>query len=64
MMLVVGYKAGADFNKATAAVSKHLGISLHEAKNICDKIEKGETVKIENDFVLREDLEDCKFFIV
>lgn len=62
-MLVLGYKAGADFNKATAAISKHAGISMHEAKKITDKIKSGETVKLDYDFVLREDLEECKFFI-
>lgn len=62
-MLVLGYKAGADFNKATVAISKHTGVSMHEAKKITDRIKSGETVKLDYDFVLQEDLEECKFFI-
>jgi len=63
-MLVLGYKAGADFNKATAAISNHTGITLHEAKKIADKIKAGETVKLDFNFVLQEDLVECKFFIM
>lgn len=63
-MNIIGYRAGADFNKATVAFSKHLEISLHEAKRISDMVERGEIVNLESDFVLQEDLKECDFFVV
>ena len=62
-MLIVGYKLGADFNKATVSISKNLSLTLHEARNILDRVENGESVSLENDFVLREDLVEYKFLV-
>ena len=62
-MIVMGYRSGANFNKATNAIAKHTNMSLSEAKKLCQKIEKGEGVNLPDDFVLREDLEDLNFLI-
>lgn len=62
-MMVLGYRAGANFNKATNAIAKHTNMSLIEAKALCKKIENGEGVKLPDDFVLREDLEELNFLL-
>lgn len=62
-MIVLGYRAGANFNKATSAIAKHTNISLAEAKKLTQKIENGEGVTLPDDFVLREDLEELNFLL-
>ena len=62
-MLVIGYKTGADFNSAAKVIIKHMSISLQEASKLCDRIKKGESVSLPNDFVLRDDLKELQFLI-
>lgn len=57
-MLVTGYKAHANFDKAKLAIKKHTQYTLLESKQICDAIRDGQSVTLPDDFVLREDLED------
>jgi hypothetical protein len=57
-MLVTGYRANANFEKARLAINKHTQFSLTQSKQICDAIQNGQSVKLPDDFVLREDLED------
>jgi len=57
-MYVTGYRAGANFDQARIAISKHTHFNLSESKTICDAIQEGQAVKLPDDFVLREDLED------
>jgi len=57
-MYVTGYRAGANFDQARIAINKHTQFSLSESKAICDAIQEGQAVKLPDDFVLREDLED------
>lgn len=57
-MLVTGYRANANFEQARLAISKHTKFSLAQSKEICDAIKDGKSVKLPDDFVLREDLED------
>ena len=62
-MLVIGYKAGADFKTAPKVITKHTSISLSESSKLCDRIKNGEAVSLPNDFVLRDDLKDLQFLI-
>lgn len=57
-MYVTGYRANANFEQARIAINKHTQFSLSESKAICDAIQEGQAVKLPDDFVLREDLED------
>lgn len=57
-MLVTGYRANANFEQAKLAIKKHTQFSLAESKQLCDAIRDGQSVKLPDDFVLREDLED------
>lgn len=62
-MLVIGWKSGVNVNGAVRAIHKHVGLSLDESKKIVDGVIDGKTHKLPDDFILREDLEDCKFII-
>lgn len=62
-MLVVGYKAGANFTQAHSVIKKHTSFSINEIKQLCDAIREGQSVRLPDDFVLREDLEDLQFIL-
>lgn len=62
-MLITGYRAGVNTISATRAISKHTGMSIIEAKKLIEDAIEGKTVKLPDDFVLREDLEDLGFKI-
>lgn len=63
MMLVLGYKAGANFITAPKVIQKHTGKSLAEAIKLCIDLQNGKMFTLPDDFVLREDLEDLKFIV-
>jgi ribosomal protein L7/L12 len=60
-MIIVGWRKGARTIDAIQAVRKHTGMSLKESKNLIETALEGEVVKLPDDFVLREDLEDLGF---
>jgi ribosomal protein L7/L12 len=62
-MTIIGWRRGVDAGAATAAIRKHTGMSLVESKKLVDSAIAGTAVKLPDDFVLREDLEDCNFII-
>jgi hypothetical protein len=62
-MIVVGYRANADFAEAQIAIRKHTGSSHSEAKKIVENVRSGKGVKLPDDFVLRADLEDLNFLV-
>ena len=62
-MTIVGWKKGANTIDAIRAVKKHTGKSLLESKRLIEDVLDGKPVVLPDDFVLREDLEDCNFFI-
>lgn len=62
-MTIIGWKSGADSQKAIQAINKHTGLSLVESKSLINTILNGDPVVLPDDFILREDLEDCKFII-
>lgn len=62
-MIVVGYKADANFIEAARVIKKHINIDSQSANKIISDIRDGKGVTLPNDFVLREDLEDLKFLI-
>jgi ribosomal protein L7/L12 len=62
-MLITGYRAGVKTIEAITVVRKHTGKSLSESKRIIEDAIEGKTVKLPDDFVLREDLEDLGFRI-
>ena len=62
-MLVLGYKAGANFINAPKVIQKHTGKSLAEATKLCNNLKSGNMFTLPDDFVLREDLEDLKFIV-
>ena len=57
-MLVVGYKANTNFTEVTRVIKKHCNFSASDVKHIVEHIKEGNVVKLPDDFVLREDLED------
>lgn len=60
-MIIVGWKAGANTVDAIQAVRNHTGMSLRESKQLIESALDGKAVKLPDDFVLREDLEDLGF---
>ena len=60
-MIIVGWRAGANTVDAIQSVKKHTGMSLKESKTLIDAALEGNAVKLPDDFVLREDLEDLGF---
>ena len=59
-MMVIGYKPNANFIEAQNVIKKHTTLSLGDVKQIVEHIREGNGVKLPDDFVLREDLEDLK----
>ena len=62
-MLVLGYKAGANFVAAPKVIQKHTGKSLAEANKLCKDLQIGNMFTLPDDWVLREDLEELNFII-
>jgi ribosomal protein L7/L12 len=62
-MYIIGCKHNAKSVDAITAVKKHTGKSLLESKKLIESVMEGKSVKLPDDFVLREDLEDANFLI-
>ena len=62
-MIIVGWRSGANTINAIQAVRNHTGMSLKESKQLIESALEGNSVKLPDDFVLREDLEECNFII-
>ena len=62
-MIVVGYKANADFVKAGTAIRKHTNMDAQTVRSLVSQIQEGRGVTLPDDFVLREDLEDLNFLV-
>lgn len=62
-MYIIGWRAGAKTIDAINAVRKHTGLSLVESKHLIEDVLAGNSRKLPDDFVLREDLEDCRFIV-
>ena len=59
--MVIGYKPNANFVEATNVINKHTNFSIGDIKQMVEHIKEGNGVKLPDDFVLREDLEDLNF---
>lgn len=62
-MIIAGWKKGVNTVNAVQAVKKHTGMSMREANQLIKNALEGKAVKLPDDFVLREDLEDLGFSI-
>ena len=62
-MIIVGWRSGANTIDAIQAVRNHTGMSLKESKQLIESALEGNSAKLPDDFVLREDLEECNFII-
>lgn len=62
-MTIIGYRKGANSITAIQSVKKHTGRSLLDSKLLIERVLAGETVQLDEDFVLREELTDCKFIV-
>lgn len=62
-MIIAGWKKGVNTVDAVQAVKKHTGMSMRESKQLIETALEGQAVKLPDDFVLREDLEDSGFSI-
>ena len=60
-MYITGWRNGANTIDAIQAVRKHTNMSLIDSKRLIEDAIEGKTVKLPDDFVLREDLEDLGF---
>lgn len=63
-MQIIGFKKGAASITAINSVRKHTGMSLIESKKLIEQVLSGQVVKLDEDFVLREELTDCKFIVI
>lgn len=62
-MIIEGYRGNVNFSEVAKIIAKHTGITLKQSAKICDQIKEGRSVTLEDDFVLREDLEELNIFI-
>jgi transcription elongation factor GreA-like protein len=62
-MMVIGYRPNANFVEAQRVIKKHTAFNTSDVKNIVEHIREGKGVKLPDDFVLREDLEDLNFLV-
>jgi hypothetical protein len=62
-MVVIGYKANANFLQASNVIRKHTNMDAKTAGLLVSRIREGEGVNLPDDFVLREDLEDLNFLV-
>jgi hypothetical protein len=62
-MMVIGYKPNANFAEAHNVLKKHTAFSITDIKHMLEHIREGQGVKLPDDFVLREDLEDLNFLV-
>jgi len=62
-MIVIGYRPNANFIEAKHVIKKHTNFSFDDVKQILEQIMEGKGVKLPDDFVLREDLEDLNFLL-
>lgn len=62
-MIVIGYKPNANFLAAQQVIKKHTSFSGNDVKQIVEHIREGKGVKLPDDFVLREDLEELNFLV-
>jgi len=62
-MMVIGYRPNANFIEAQNIIQKHTTFSIGDVKQMVEHIREGNGVKLPDDFVLREDLEDLNFLL-
>lgn len=62
-MIVLGYRAGANFAEVGQVLRKHTNMDAQTIKQVIQDIQEGKGVNLPDDFVLREDLEDLKFLV-
>jgi ribosomal protein L7/L12 len=63
-MQIIGFKKGANSYSAILSVRQHTGMSLAESKKLIERVLEGQVVKLDEDFVLREELTDHKFIVI
>ena len=57
-MLIIGYRGNVDWRGVREAIRRNTELKVDEATELTAKIKQGHTVKLDEDFVLREKLED------
>jgi hypothetical protein len=62
-MIILGYKANANFDEAGRAIVKHTSMDKQRVKKVIADIRDGKGVTLPDDFVLREDLIDLNFIV-
>lgn len=62
-MIIVGYRGSVNVNDVTKVFLKHTNMAKNEASTIAKRIANGETLSVENNFLLEEDLKDLNVII-
>jgi len=62
-MNIIGYRGNPTKAQTTKIFQKHTNLSQSEINTLVNDILKGEVRTVDNDFVLREDLEDSGFIV-
>lgn len=62
-MTIIGYRKGANSINAIQSIRKHTGLSLKASKQLVEQVLAGEIVKLDDDFILREELIDFRFIV-
>lgn len=62
-MIVTGYRTTTDFFQAQLVLQKHTEFASSDIKTMIANIKEGKAVKLPDDFVLREDLEELDFLV-
>jgi uncharacterized protein (DUF305 family) len=62
-MQITGYKHGADADDAISAIIKHTTLSISMSRKMVEDAISGKIINLNDDFVLREDLNDAGFVV-
>jgi hypothetical protein len=62
-MLIIGYRGKVDWRAVRETIRKVTGMKSDDANELTAQINSGHTVKLDEDFVLREQLEELGLLI-
>lgn len=62
-MIISGYKAKHDHQKAVKSINKHINLSISESRKIIQSVLNGEPKIIQDDWILQEELTDYGFIV-
>jgi hypothetical protein len=62
-MTIVGYRGNLNLKAVADVLNKHANMTKSEAANMAKKIDDGQTLSFETNFLLEEDLKDLNVLV-